>query len=233
MRGLRYRYAEHEPYVLDGVDLEIAAGESVAIVGASGSGKTTLLHALLGMLRPTEGEILIGNVRSAHVGTEVTRTMIGSVTQNDALFAGSIADNISFFADDADQVRVEECAKLAAIHDEIVTMPMGYNTFVGYMGSVLSGGQQQRVLLARALYKRPKILILDEATSHLDAKRELAVSAALRTLCMTRIIVAHRRETVDTADRVVTLAGGRIVAEQRIAQGVSTAHGLALQPDGA
>ena len=215
VRGLRYRYAEHEAYVLDGVDLEIAAGEFVAIVGASGCGKSTLLHALLGILQPTAGEIMIGGARLAHVGAEVARTMIGGVTQNDILFAGSIADNISFFAASPDQIRVEECAKLASIHDEIVAMPMGYNTFVGYMGSVLSGGQQQRILLARALYKRPKILILDEATSHLDAQREIVVSAALRTLSMTRIIVAHRRETVDTADRVVTLADGRIVADRR------------------
>ena len=230
VRGLRYRYAEHEAYVLDGVDLAIAAGESVAVVGLSGCGKTTLLHALLGILQPTEGEILIGGARLDHVGANVARTMIGSVTQNDILFAGSLTDNISFFADSPDQIRVEECAKLASIHSEIVAMPMGYNTFVGYMGSVLSGGQQQRVLLARALYKRPKILILDEATSHLDAKREIVVSAALRTLSMTRIIVAHRRETVDTADRVVTLAGGKIVAE-RIAPKMSGVSGLTLRPD--
>ena len=232
VRELRYRYAEHEAYVLDGVDLAIAAGESVAIVGASGCGKTTLVHALLGILRPTAGEILIGGARLAHVGAEVARTMIGSVTQNDILFAGSITDNISFFAADADQQRVEECAKLASIHGEIVAMPMGYNTFVGYMGSVLSGGQQQRVLLARALYKRPKILILDEATSHLDAKREIVVSATLRTLSITRVIVAHRRETVDTADRVVTLAGGRIVGERRIEPNMSAMRGLPLRPDG-
>ena len=127
------------------------------------------------------------------------------------LFEGTIADNISFFDPNADQQWIEECARLASIHEDIVAMPMGYNTFVGYMGSVLSGGQRQRVLMARALYKRPKILFLDEATSHLDVPREAAVNKAIRDLQITRIIVAHRPQTIDTADRVIVLDKGRIV----------------------
>ncbi|HEX6996814.1 MAG TPA: peptidase domain-containing ABC transporter [Gammaproteobacteria bacterium] len=215
-RGLRFRYAEHEPYVLDGVDLKIEPGESVAIVGPSGCGKTTLLHVLLGVLPPTEGEVRLGGTSLANLDPEIVRRTMASVTQNDTLFAGSIADNISFFDSRADQARIEECAKLASIHKEIVAMPMGYNTFVGYLGSVLSGGQQQRVLLARALYRRPRILVLDEATSHLDVKREIMVSSAIRGLNITRIIVAHRPQTVETADRVLTLEGGRIVDERRL-----------------
>jgi ATP-binding cassette subfamily B protein RaxB len=228
LRGLRFRYAEHEPYVLDGVDLKIDVGESVAIVGPSGCGKTTLLHLLLGILQPTEGEVLVGGTSLAHVGTHVARRLIGSVTQNDTLFAGSVADNISFFDSQADQDRVEECARIASIHAEIVAMPMGYNTFVGYMGSVLSGGQQQRILLARALYRRPKVLMLDEATSHLDVKREIMVSSAIRALNVTRIIVAHRPQTVETADRVLTLEGGKIVSERRISPNISALRGVAL-----
>ena len=216
IRGLRFRYAEHEPFVLDGVDLTIAPGESVVIVGPSGGGKSTLLHVLLGMLPPTDGEVLIGGREIRSIGTDALHRAIGCVMQSDSLFAGSIADNISFFDPGADQQRIEACAKLASVHAEIVAMPMGYNTFVGYMGSVLSGGQQQRVLLARALYKRPSILILDEATSHLDVKREILVSAAIRELAMTRVIVAHRPQTAATADRVVTLAGGKIVKETKL-----------------
>lgn len=126
------------------------------------------------------------------------------------LFAGSIGDNISFFETGADQKWIEQCAHLAAVHDDIAQMPMGYNTLVGDMGTVLSGGQKQRVLLARALYKRPQLLFLDEATSHLDINREAAVNQALQTLNITRIIVAHRPETIRTADRVVALAQGRV-----------------------
>lgn len=215
LRRLRFRYGDSEPFVLDGVDIAIAAGESVALVGPSGGGKTTLVHVLLGMLPPTSGEVFIGGTNIAHAGPEALRRTIGCVTQNDTLFAGSIADNISFFDNRADQSRIEECARLASVHDEIAAMPMGYNTFVGYMGSVLSGGQQQRVLLARALYKRPSLLLLDEATSHLDLKREILVSSAIRTLDVTRIVVAHRPQTAATADRVLTLEHGRIVRETR------------------
>jgi ATP-binding cassette subfamily B protein RaxB len=210
IRGLRYRYAEHGPFVLDGVSLEVAAGECVAIVGPSGCGKTTLLHVVLGILPPTAGDVLIGGVPLAQLDGELRRS-VGCVTQNDCLFAGSIADNISFFDERADQARVEECARLAAIHDEITALPMGYNTLVGFLGSTLSAGQQQRILLARALYSRPSVLILDEATSHLDLAHERSVAAALRSLRLTRILVAHRPEAAAAADRVVRLEAGRIV----------------------
>jgi ATP-binding cassette subfamily B protein RaxB len=126
--------------------------------------------------------------------------------QDDPLFSGSIADNIAFFDPAAGPTLVETCAKIAAVHDDMVSMPMGYHTLIGDMGTVLSGGQKQRVLLARALYKRPRILLLDEATSHLDVVREKQVSEAIRRLRITRVIVAHRPETIATADRVVTLS---------------------------
>ena len=105
---------------------------------------------------------------------------------------------------------------MASIHEEIVQMPMGYRTLTGYLGSVLSGGQQQRVLLARALYKRPKILVLDEATSHLDIRKEVMVNSYIRDLKLTRIIVAHRPQTAETADRVVVLGRGRVAREDQI-----------------
>ena len=210
VRGLRYRYGDHEPYVLDGVDLDVAAGECVAIVGASGCGKSTLLNLLLGLLAPTAGDVTIAGVPPRELSVAARRSVAG-VMQGDCLFAGSVADNISFFAADADQRRIEECARLAAIHADIAALPMAYNTLVGFMGSTLSAGQQQRILLARALYARPAVLILDEATSHLDARREEAIAAAVAQLGMTRIIVAHRRETLAAADRIVRLDAGRIV----------------------
>lgn len=216
VRGLRFRYAEQEPYVLDGVDLAVARGECVAIVGASGCGKSTLLHLLLGLLTPTAGEIAIDGVPQRRLGG-LRGHAVASVLQNDTLFAGSVADNISFFDAAPDQPRIEGCARLAAIHDDIAKLPMAYNTLVGFMGTTLSAGQQQRVLLARALYARPAILVLDEATSHLDVERESLIGLCLARLKMTRIIVAHRPETVVAADRVVRLDAGRVVVgEARI-----------------
>jgi ATP-binding cassette subfamily B protein RaxB len=226
IRGLRFRYAAHEPWVLDGVDLTIPAGDSVAIVGASGCGKSTLVHLVLGMLEPSAGELRVDGFDLAHAGVEVRRQTVGGVLQNDTLFAGSIADNIAFFDDRPDHGRIEECARLAAIHDEIAAMPMAYDTLVGYMGTVLSGGQQQRVLLARALYKRPPILVLDEATSHLDVERERRVCAALGSLDVTRIVVAHRPETIATVDRVVILRDGRVAGDER--RSCARAHGERL-----
>ena len=210
-RDLRFRYADSEPWVLDGVDLKIEAGESVAIVGPSGCGKTTLLNALLGIRQPSAGQILIGGVDVQHLGLPALRSMVGTVLQDDVLFAGSIADNISFFDPQIDHAWVQTCAKMAAIDTDIEHMPMGYNTFIGDMGSALSGGQKQRVLLARALYKRPQILLLDEATSHLDVAREALVNQSIHSLKVTRIIVAHRPETIASADRVVVLSEGKVV----------------------
>jgi ATP-binding cassette subfamily B protein RaxB len=217
LRDVCFRYAEHEPFVLEGVTLEVRTGESVAVVGPSGCGKSTLIHVMLGVLAPSSGDVLIGGLRLQAIDPEVLRRTVASVTQGDTLFAGSIADNISFFDAQGDQAWIEECARVAAIHAEIAALPMGYNTFVGYSGSTLSAGQQQRILLARALYARPAILVLDEATSHLDVKREIIVSSAIRALNITRVIVAHRPQTTATADRIVTLERGHIAREARIA----------------
>jgi len=214
--GLQYRYSEHEPLVLNDLNFTIGPGESVAIVGPSGCGKSTLMNVLLGILPPSAGEVLIGGVSARQAGIERTRQLIGTVLQDDALFAGSISDNISFFDPDADPDWVAECARMAAIGTEIAAMPMAYNTLVGDMGTVLSGGQKQRVLLARALYKRPKILFLDEATSHLDMAKEHEVNQAVSALNMTRIIIAHRPETIASAQRVIVLFGGKIVQDSAL-----------------
>lgn len=227
VRNVSFRYADGEPWVLRDCSFTIEAGESVAIVGASGCGKTTLLKLLLGLHAPSEGEIRIGTSGSAvpiqQLGASVYRSLIGTVTQEDLLLSGSLADNIACFDPQRDLDAIEVAARLAAVHDDIVAMPMGYQTLVGEMGSSLSGGQKQRVLLARALYKRPKLLALDEATSHLDVDNERRVNAAIRTLALTRITIAHRPETIASAERVVVLDGGRIVRDVRLASAPTTA----------
>lgn len=208
IKGLSFRYSDSEPLVLKDLNLQIPAGQCIAITGPSGCGKTTLLKLLLGLLEPTEGEILIGDVPLKQLGLHNYRQLLGTVMQDDQLFAGSIADNICFFDPAPDQQQIANCAQQAAIHQEIAAMPMGYHTLVGDIGTGLSGGQKQRVLLARALYKLPKLLVLDEATSHLDIWNEQAVNAAIVQLNLTRIIVAHRPETIAMAERVVVLQGG-------------------------
>jgi len=207
---LRFRYSEYEPYVLDDVSFTINAGESVAIVGASGCGKTTLLNVLLGNLAAESGEVYLDERKCSMEDMIAARNRMGIVMQDDVLFAGSISDNIAFFATPADQEKVVMSARLAAIHDEIEAMPMGYHTLVGDMGTVFSGGQKQRILLARALYREPDVLFLDEATSHLDIARENAVNQAVRALPVTRVIIAHRMETILSTERVIVLEQGKI-----------------------
>ncbi len=214
-REVSFRYADAEPWVLRDVNLTIEPGENLAVVGASGCGKTTLLKLLLGLLPPTEGEILVDGVPVSRLGFGAYRRMIGAVMQDDQLLAGSIADNITFFDNQPNQARLEAVARAAAIHDDIVKMPMQYRSLVGDMGTSLSGGQKQRVLLARALYHGPRVLVLDEATSHLDTNNEAQVNQAVRAMALTRINVAHRKETIAMAERVIELANGRVVRDVR------------------
>lgn len=215
VEGLSFRYADGEPWVLEDCSFTVEPGESVAIVGASGCGKTTLVKLMLGLLDPSGGVIRVGGRSLREAGPGTVRAITGAVMQDDQLFAGSIAENISFFDQEPDQERVEAAARLAAVHGEIAAMPMGYHSLIGDMGSSLSGGQKQRIILARALYRKPRLLFLDEATSHLDVVSERTVNAAVRRLDLTRVIIAHRPETIASVDRVLVMEGGRIVQQVR------------------
>ncbi|MBD8658509.1 peptidase domain-containing ABC transporter [Oxalobacteraceae sp. CFBP 13730] len=212
-KDISFKYADEEPIILRKINLLIPAGQSIAITGVSGSGKTTLIKILLGLLDPIDGEILIGGRNIEALGIINFRRALGVVMQNDMLFAGSIAENIAFFDPEINHDRVAQCAFLASVNKEIEMMPMAYHTMVGDIGSGLSGGQIQRILLARALYNSPKILVLDEATSNLDVSNENSVNAAIRELRLTRIIIAHRPQTIAMAERVIELKNGEIISD--------------------
>ncbi|MEJ5999808.1 peptidase domain-containing ABC transporter [Paucibacter soli] len=217
LKNVSFRYGEGEPWILRNASFRVEAGESVAVTGPSGAGKTTLLKLALGLLKPSEGEVLYGGMPVRQLGLANFRRQIGTVMQEDALLTGSLADNIAFFDVRPDPSRIEACAKLAQLHADICAMPMGYQTLVGDLGSGLSGGQKQRLLLARALYKQPRVLALDEATSHLDLGNERAVTAALARMRLTRLIIAHRPETIAGAQRVVQLRAGQVLELARAA----------------
>jgi len=221
VRNLFFRYSDTEPWLLEDVTFRIAPGECVAIVGPSGAGKSTLLKLMAGLLKPQSGDVIV-NGHSVCQSRAAVLGNVGFVLQDDSLFAGTIADNIAFASDTADMARVEECARLACVDAEINEMHMGYNTLIGDMGSALSGGQQQRLLLARALYQRPSILILDEATSHLDVPTEQRIAAMLVDLRMTRVFAAHRPDTIRIADRVIALSrNGKITEESSLRTGTA------------
>ncbi len=216
VRNLAFQYAPQEPLVFRDVNLRIAAGEFVAIVGPSGAGKSTLLKVLCGLYPGTYGDVRIDGLPLSAWGPRTVRRNLGVVMQDDELIAGSIAENVAFFAEDIDIDRVWTCLKMASIDEEVRAMPMRAESLVGDMGSSLSGGQKQRVLLARAFYRRPKILLLDEATSHLDLARERSINEAIKGQPVTRIIVAHRPETIAAADRVVVLKNGQLFEAERV-----------------
>lgn len=210
LRNVFYRYSPSDQMVLQGVDLVVKPGEHVAITGSSGGGKSTVAKIILGLTEPESGEVLIDGLPLSRFGHRSYHAQVAAVLQEDTLFAGSLADNIALFDDHPDVDLVVAAANAAAIHQDIMAMPLKYDTLVGEMGSTLSGGQKQRVLLARALYRRPKILVADEGTSHLDEAHEQMVNQAIRSLGITRIIIAHRRETIASADRVLVMENGQL-----------------------
>lgn len=206
VKNLSYRYGDAEPAIFEDIFLSIEAGKSIAIVGPSGCGKSTFLKIIGGLISPENGSILLDGVDLRILGLGNYRSHIACVLQEDKLFAGSLFDNITSFDTRPDHDWVYECARLASINEEIEGMPMKYETMVGDMGSTLSGGQRQRISIARAMYKRPKILFLDEATSDLDIDNEEKINNSLHSLNITRIFVAHRPTMIAMADRVFDLS---------------------------
>ena len=217
VRDLAFRYSENHPFLFNTVNLSLKSGETIAIIGPSGCGKSTLLKVLASVYPPSHGEIKMNDREINKIGLQNYRSKIGAVMQDDGLLSGSISDNICFYDPQPDKEEIEYAANLAAIHKDIISMPMQYDTLVGNLGTALSGGQIQRILLARAIYKNPKIFFLDEATSHLDVENEKLVNDAVKQLKTGRIIVAHRPETIKLADQIFQLTPGGllpVVADQ-------------------
>lgn len=210
LRNVSFRYAPLEEDVLRNVNLMVEPGEFLALAGPSGHGKSTLLRLLTGIYRPTQGEISYDGKPLRSWGVKNIRRQIGVVMQDDNLLAGTIEENISMFDPEPDKERIRWATEAAEIYDDIQMMPMGMNSLVGDMGSTLSGGQKQRVMLARALYRKPQILVLDEGTSQLDVKTEMKINETLRKLKITRIAAAHRPDTLEKADRVIHVYGGSV-----------------------
>jgi ATP-binding cassette subfamily B protein RaxB len=205
LNNISFTYPGDEKPVLENMTLTISPNECVAITGPSGCGKTTLLKILMGFLPPSQGQLYLDDIPVYPNYVASYRQTISGVLQNDLLFSGTMIDNISFFDSKVNMDRVYQCAKLAGIFDEIQLLPMGFNTLIGDMGSVLSGGQKQRVILARALYSQPTILFLDEASSHLDIAKEREINQNIKSLGLTIVMIAHRLETIQMADRIIKL----------------------------
>lgn len=208
IRNASFSYGALERPVFSNINLRIEPGESIAIMGESGHGKSTLIKCILGLLTPTAGTITIGGV-PAEVAS-MGRRRLAAVLQNDRPLSGSIADNISGFDEAFELEKVIRAAKIAGLHHVIMQMPMKYNTIIGDLGNSLSAGQQQRLLIARAIYSEPQVIVMDEATSHLDILSEKTISRNVGELGLTRIIVAHRPETILGAKRIFVLENGTL-----------------------
>jgi NHLM bacteriocin system ABC transporter ATP-binding protein len=205
-----FRYVENGPPVLDNVSLDIAQGEYVAIVGPSGSGKSSLFRLLLGFERPESGTVFLDGKAIDTLDIGAVRRQLGVVLQNGKLASGSLYDNICGGVQ-LPLAQAWEAARLAGLEDDIKAMPMGMNTVVSEGVNTLSGGQRQRIMIARAVARRPRILLFDEATSALDNQSQTIVSTSLGNLNVTRIVIAHRLSTVRQADRIIVLVDGKVV----------------------
>jgi ABC-type bacteriocin/lantibiotic exporter with double-glycine peptidase domain len=210
LRNVGFRFDPRSPWTLRNVSFAVGPGQKVALVGSSGSGKSTLGRILLGLYQPVEGEIWYDGTPARDVDVRWLRSRFGVVTQDPHLFTGTIRDNIGLTIPDASLEQVVAAARLACVHDDIMAMPMGYETMLTE-GSGLSGGQRQRIALARALLPQPRVLLLDEATSHLDTATEAAIEQNLAGQPQTRIVIAHRLSTVRDADQILVIETGRII----------------------
>ncbi|KGE76895.1 lipid A export permease/ATP-binding protein MsbA [Halomonas sp. ND22Bw] len=215
LEGVRFAYGPDQPEVLKGIDLDVAPGEMIAIVGRSGSGKSTLMGLMPRFYRPTAGRICLDGVPLEDFKLLPLRRSIALVSQQVTLFNATIADNIAYGIDDPDPQAVEAAARAAHAHEFIERLPDGYATVVGENGVMLSGGQRQRLAIARAIFKDAPLLILDEATSALDTESERYIQAALEEVCRDRttFVIAHRLSTIERADRILVMEGGEIVEQ--------------------
>jgi ATP-binding cassette subfamily B protein RaxB len=226
LESVSLRWPGDDAALIQALDLDIGVGEKIAIVGPSGVGKSTLLKLMLGLLRPTQGRICCDGLPLDTLGVASYRAGIAALLQDDVLLSGSIRDNVSFFDLQYDAARLERATRLARIHDDISRLPMGYDSRIGDMGSLLSAGQQQRLLLARALYREPAILFLDEGTSHLDADTELLVMQSIVALGITCIFTTHHDTIAALADRVLVMGSGSWETRQRMVPGTNkSTHG--------
>ena len=210
VEGLTFRYGTDEPNVIEDMNFDIPAGSFVAIIGESGAGKSTLLRIMLGLMTPTNGRCLIDGKPLTPATISGWRGRISAVMQDDQLLSGTLADNICFFEDQPDQSMIEAAAKLACIHETIMDMPMAYQSLIGDMGNALSSGQRQRLMLARALYRDPDAIFLDEGTANLDEDNEATIADMLKQLPITRIAITHRPALVERADIVFKLTKGKM-----------------------
>lgn len=213
LRDVSFRYTADAPLVLQNLSLMISAGQHVALVGRTGSGKSTLARLLLGLYQPSAGEIRYDDQPLPQLDYRALRSQFGAVLQDVRLFSGTVRQNIAFNDPQMSLDHVITAARAAALHDDILAMPMGYETLISENGGSLSGGQRQRLALARALAHQPRIILLDEATSHLDALTEQQIDQHLQQLDCTRIVVAHRLSTVRHADRIIVLDQGAIIEQ--------------------
>ncbi|PWM72829.1 MAG: ABC transporter [Bacillota bacterium] len=208
-----YRYPNGAQYVVDDLNLDVKAGECIAVVGASGSGKSTIMNMIIGFLQPTEGRLLIDDKDITQISLTDYRHCISVVPQNSILFSGTIRENITYGMENISEERIQEVAEMANLNEFVKDLPNGLDTFIGEHGGKLSGGQKQRITIARALIRNPKILILDEATSALDNISEYHVQKAISGMIKgrTTFIVAHRLSTIRDADRIVVMEAGKCV----------------------
>jgi ATP-binding cassette subfamily B protein len=211
LKQVGFQYTPDAPKVLNGITMTIAAGQKIAIVGRTGSGKSTLGKLLLGLYGPTEGEILYDDIPLQKLDFQTVRAQLGVIMQDAHTFSGSIRQNITFNHPDISMEQIVKATQTAALHDDILQMPMRYDTFIAEGGYTLSGGQRQRLSLASALAHEPAILLLDEATSSLDVVTEHSIEQNLKALQCTQIIIAHRLSTIRTADCIFVLDEGEIV----------------------